>query len=502
MKYFNKSIRFYITCLALLPILSLFLSCSKLKEVPYSSIFTANFYKTASDAEAALAAAYGPIADMYNTAATCASDWSGDQTYPRPVVGRNTLTLFNYDPNYTTQKSFSRLYEAPQQIWTSCYAGIEKANWVIEKVPATNMDTARRAVIIAEALYLRAFYHWMLTKNFGDVVIKTSASSDLSKAIIGKSPRADVYKQIFVDLDLAVATLPSYSATIQKGRPSKEVALALYAKAALYFENWPLALAKANLVLGSGKYSLMTNVPDVYTVTKEDAARQENMWAFECESATPGQTNQLMGLYGPRNSDGPAYGNSSFGSIFAYQAFFDSFNPADKRRQLLDTNYINKSGRVVAQKDITPITPKGVLVKKYMDPNSIGGASAGNVLIFRLADVYLIAAEAEARLNGGSTAAYGYIKPVRDRAGLPDLTPGLPGGQFVDSVLQERSWEFFAEGDRWYDLTRTGTFLTVIPSAVNDVYPVRTPLAKHKYFPIPLDEINANPLLEQNPDWK
>src|SRR3954468_23725396 len=102
-----------IACLSLL----LLGGCSKLHEQPYSSIFTSNFYKTASDAEAALTAAYGPIADMFNTAGTCASDWSADQTYPRPVVGRNTLTLFNYDPNYTTQKSFSRQFESPQQIW-------------------------------------------------------------------------------------------------------------------------------------------------------------------------------------------------------------------------------------------------------------------------------------------------------------------------------------------------------------------------------------------------
>jgi hypothetical protein len=482
--------------------LLLLAGCSKLHEQPYSSIFTSNFYKTASDAEAALTAAYSPVADMFNTAATSASDWSADQTYPRPVVGRNTLTLFNYDPNFTTQKSFSRLFESPQTIWSSGYAGIEKANWVIEKVPSTNMDTARRAVILGEAYFLRAFYHWMLTKSFGDVVIKTSASSDQAKAVVGKSPRADVYKQIFADLDKAIAVLPSYSTGIAKGRPSKEVALALYAKAALYAENWTLALSKASAVLSSGKYSLMTDVRDLYTVTKEDAARQENMWAYECESATPGLSSQLMSLFGPKNSDGPAYANTSFGSIFAYQAFFNSFNPADKRRQLLDTNYVDKSGKTVAQKDVTPITPKGVLVKKYMDPGSIGGNGAINIEIFRLADIYLIAAEAEARANGATATAYGYIKAVRDRAGLPALTPGLNAGDFADSVIRERSWELFAEGDRWYDLTRTGKFLTVIPAAVNDVYPVRTPLARNKFFPIPQDEINANPSLEQNPDWK
>lgn len=477
-------------------------SCSKLTEQPYSSIFTDQFYKTASDAEAALTAAYGPISGLYNTAAVCASDWSADQTYPRPVVGRNTLTLFNYDPNYTTQKSFSRQFESPQQIWEFSYQGIEKANWVLEKVPNTQMDVARRDQLMGEAYFLRAFYHWTLTKNFGEVILKTTASTSLTNAVVSKSTQAAVYQQIFADLDKAINSLPGYSSALQKGRTCKEVALLLYAKAALYNGNWQPAFEKAKAVIDSKKYSLMAEVTDLYHIAREDAARQENMWAYECESATPGLSSQLMSLYGPKNRDGPAYGTSTFGSAFAYQAFFDSFDPADARRKLLDTFYMNKSGQVVHQKDITPITPKGVLVKKYMDPNSVGISSTVNVPIFRLADAFLIAAEAEARQNGATKAAYDLIHEIRFRAHVNDLPQGLSKDQFIDAVLQERSREFFAEGDRWYDLTRTGKFLTVIPAAVNDVYPVRTPQAKHKYFPIPQDEINANTAIEQNDPWK
>jgi len=477
--------------------------CSKLKEQPYSSIYTDNFYKTASDAEAALVSAYSPLADMASgPSLTMCGDFSADQVYPRPVVGRNTFTLFNYDPNYTSQKSYSRQFESPEQIWQSCYLGIENSNWIILKVPNTSMDVVRRGQILAEAYFLRAFYLWFVAKNFNQVVVKTTPSTNLTAAYVGKSAAADVYKQIYSDLDKAVAGLPDYSASIVKGRPSKQVAQALYAKAALYNQDWPTALSMAQAVLGSGRYSLMTNVLDVYDVNKKDAARAENMWAFESARTTPGRSGQIMGLYGPKNSDGPAYGKQTFGSIFAYMGFFNSFSALDKRRQLLDTFYINNQGQTVPQKSVTPITPKGVLVKKYMDANSIGGASACNIPILRLADVYLIAAEAEARKNGATPDAYGYINAVRSRAGLPGLTAGLGVDAFVDSVLQERSWEFFAEGDRWYDLTRTNTFLQVIPLAVNDVYPVRAPQAKHRYFPIPQDEINANPDLTQNDAWK
>jgi hypothetical protein len=277
----------------------------------------------------------------------------------------------------------------------------------------------------------------------------------------------------------------------------------LYAKAALYNEDWARALDKAQQVINSNRYSLLPEVRDLYNVTREDAARQEIMWAFESVSTNPGRGSQVTSLHGPKNSESPAYGPQSFGSIFVYPAFFASFNPADKRRQLLDTNYVNTQGRIVNQKDITPITPFGILVKKYQSPNPLSpGGTDANIPILRLADVYLIAAEAEARLNGPTMQAYNYILPVRQRAGLQNVTAGLSKDQFIDAVLQERSWEFFAEGDRWYDLTRTGKFLTVIPRAVNDVYPVRTPLPRHRYFPIPLDEINANPGLEQNPEWK
>ena len=478
-------------------------SCNKLDETIYSSIYTEDFYKTSLDAEKGLIAAYDPIADMsVGPALTIVSDFSADQTYPRAVVGRNTLTLFSYDPAYTAQKSAGRINESPQQIWTSCYDGIENTNWIIEKVPNTNMDATRKKQIIGEAYFLRAFYHWTATKNFGDVPVKIEASVTEAEAYVEKSPRAEVYKQIYSDLEQAMAAgLVSYP-TVDKGRPSKEAVSALYAKVALYNEDWAKAMLKAQEVIASGKHSLMTNVLDVYRYDKEDAARIENIWAFEAESFAPGRQHQLMSLMGPTGSSAPEYGKTTFGSMFAYQSFFDSFNPADKRRLLLDTNYVDKAGKRISQAGITPITPKGVLIKKYQDPNSVGASTSVNIPILRMADVYLIAAEAEARQNGATPAAYNLINTVRTRAGLVALPTGLSKDDFINAVLQERSWELFAEGDRWYDLTRTGKYLTETSKAVNNVYTARPVLPKHKYFPIPQDEINANPKIEQNPDWK
>ncbi|MCE6989323.1 RagB/SusD family nutrient uptake outer membrane protein [Dyadobacter sp. CY323] len=481
---------------------SLLLPSCELNETIYSSIYTEDFYKTASDAEKGLVAVYGALGSLGGAPAlTLVADFSDDQTYPRGVVGRNTLTMFTYDVNYTTQKSNSRVNESPQQIWSACYSGIEKANWVIAKVPNATMDEPRKKQILGEAYFLRAFYHWFLTKNFGDVPVKITPSYTEEEALTAKSPKADVYKQIYADLDLATsAGLPSFPAVV-KGRASNEAALALYAKAALYNEDWATALAKAKLVIASNKHALLPAVWDVYRYDNEDAARLENIFAYEVDPVSPGLGHQLVGLCGPAGSAAPAYARTSFGSMFAYQSFFNSFDPKDARRGLLDTNYVDKTGKVIPQRSVTPITTDGVLIKKYQDPVSTIGLIP-NIPILRMPDVYLIAAEAEARLNGATAGAYAFINVVRKRAGLADLKAGLTKEAFIEAVLQERGWEFFAEGDRWYDLTRTGKFLTVIPKAVNSVYPVRNVTAKNRYFPIPQDEINANAKIEQNPDWK
>lgn len=489
--------------LAIIPIvLVLMTSCLKMDETVYSSIHTENFYKNASDAEKALFAAYSSVADLSGTPVMLlVPEFSADQLYPRPVVGRNTLTQFSYDANYTAQKTAGRESESPQSIWKFCYAGIESCNWVIEKVPGAAMDETRKRQIVGEARFLRAFYHWMLTKNFGDVPVKIRPSVTEQDAIVGDSPKAAVYQQIYQDLEEAAnAGFPSFP-QVESGRPSREAVDALYAKAAIYNEDWDVALAKAEAVIQSGVYALMADVTKVFTIADEEAARVENIWAFEGDYLAPGRSTSFPSLLGPPGSSAPEYAKTTFGSVFAYQNFFNSFDPKDTRRKLLDTNYVNKSGQIVAQKDITPITPRAVLVKKYQDPVQNGPSC--NIPILRLADIYLIAAEAAFRLQNTSKALQ-YLNVVRRRAfGVALDAPSDFDLAVVDEdvILQERSWELYGEGDRWYDLTRTGKFLSVIPGTTNDVFPSRPVEERHRYFPIPQDEINANPLITQNPLW-
>jgi hypothetical protein len=490
----------YILALAII-----FTGCKKaLEETAYSAAYTKDFYSNAAEAEAAITAVYGNLYVMYSSGAPLfASDWSADQTFPRNVVGRNTLTQFSYDAAYSVQNSFGRANESPLEIWKRAYQSIESANWVISKVPGTNMDPVRRDNIVGEAYFLRAYFHWTLTKNFGSVVVKTNPTNSIDNSVVGKSSIDDVYKQIFDDLTKAEQLLPDYSASLVKGRVTKQSAQLLHAKAALYNEKWADALSNAQAVINSNKYSLVPSFTDLFTAAKKDLARQEVMFAVELNNTTnPIRQSQIHYFYAPLGSSD--YNKGGAGGIYAYSSFYNSFITGDKRKDLLATSYTNSTGVVVPQASIDTrlLTKDLVLMGKYKDPNSVGAYASNNIYLLRLADAYLIAAEAEARLTGATTNAYNYINTVRTRAGIPNLTAGLSQQDFVDSTLQERSWEFYGEGDRWYDLSRTNKFLTVIPNAVNADYPVRTPAAKNKYFPIPQVEINANPLLEQNPDWK
>ncbi|WP_460638516.1 RagB/SusD family nutrient uptake outer membrane protein [Larkinella harenae] len=500
MKRYNRSLS-----VTLLSLLFTALTGCDLEETAFSQIYTDNYYKNSAEVESAQVAMYGSFYDLYGGHYPLLAETASDLMFPRNVVGRASITLYTYEPTYSVQTGFARVFESPIQLWQSAYQCVEKANWLLEKAPNTDMDTIRRREVIGEAYFLRALMHWTLAKNFGEIPLKTTPTNTIEKAINAKAPLPEVYAQIYTDLNRATAALPDYSASLVSGRASKQAAILLHAKAALYGEDWPTALAKSKELISSGRHSLLPNVLDVYAVDKKALARVENIFAAESNGlATPNKYTAVAWQVAPQTGVG-VYSNGASGGFYMYQSFYNSFNPADKRRLLLDTSFVSSSGTVVRQSAIdTRLLSRDSLVVlgKFKDPKSIGAANSNNMPILRYADAFLIAAEAEARLNGGTAAAYDFINVIRRRAGIPDLTPGLGKEAFIDAVLRERAWEFFGEGDRWYDLTRTGKFLTEIPKAKNADYPERKPLPRHKHFPIPQVEINANPKLQQNPDWQ
>ena len=462
------------------------LNACQLDETPYSFLSAQQFYTSASDAEAALTAAYTPVTDLYSRVGTQLPDYSADQAFPRAVVGRDQLTVFSYDATM----------DLIGQYWQHCYNGINRANQVIENVPKITMDETRKKQILAEAYFLRGLYYFHLVKTFGEVPLKQESTKDILSTEVAKSKVEEIYAFIAKDFEQAAKDLPA--APKDRGRATSGAAQGLLAKTHLYAGNWTKAAENAQLVIQSNRYSLMPSIVDLYNPLREDAARAEQIFAAEFSALSGLNGSDLVGFYAPANSP-PVFSRTAFGSAFAYMSFYRSFNPVDRRRQMLDTAYVNSAGRLIGQSDAT--IKDRVIVKKFLDPNSNGANGENNFPILRLADVYLIVAEAEARQNGPTAVAYAAINTVRRRAGIPDLTPGLSKDSFIEAVLQERSWELFVEADRWYDLTRTGKFKQVA-TVLNSYYLTRPVQDKHRYFPIPNIEVLTNSKIEQNPSWK
>ncbi|WP_332368427.1 RagB/SusD family nutrient uptake outer membrane protein [Spirosoma telluris] len=201
--------RIYQLPLLFIALASSLTSC-QLAEKPYSFITPSQFYNTASDAEAALTAAYTPITDLYSRVGTQVPDYSADQCFPRAVVGREQLTVFSYDATN----------DLIGQYWQHCYNGVNRANQVIENVPRVTMDEARKKQILAEAQFLRGLYYFHLVKTFGDVPLKQISTKDIASTETSKSKAEDVYAFLIKDLEQAVKDLPAQPK--DRGEPPAE----------------------------------------------------------------------------------------------------------------------------------------------------------------------------------------------------------------------------------------------------------------------------------------
>ena len=129
------------------------------------------------------------------------------------------------------------------------------------------------------------------------------------------------------------------------------------------------------------------------------------------------------------------------------------------------------------------------------------GNHGDNIPVFRLADVYLMAAEAENELNGPANA-YQYINRIRERAYNPaQPLSGMTQAQFRQAIYDERKWELAGEGHRRMDLVRWGTLLTVVKNTQYRVYdPASNITTRNMLLPIPALELDLNPnLLKSDP---
>ncbi len=342
-------------------------------------------------------------------------------------------------------------------IWSSAYEGINIANNVIAKIPEmTDMTDAEKSKALGELHFIRALNHFNLLNYFGAIPVKTSPTVGTANLDVPRMPVADVYNQIIDDLLFAETNLPASSVKV---RASKYAATALLARVYLYRGSYSLAIAKATEVINNGGYTLLDDYAEVFT----DASAES---IFEIDFVVLNRNR-----------------------IAEYN--FPKPDPLNGRREVAPTAgivnaYTTGDERFEASLQFLGTLPYAV---KYDDI----ATGADNVIVLRLAEMYLIRAEAEARLGGDVNAIQNDLNEIRDRANVP-LSSATTHDALLLQIEQERRVEFAFEGHRWFDLVRTGRATALLTNVTN---------ASKTLFPIPLSEIltNKHPQMTQNPGY-
>jgi hypothetical protein len=474
----------------------LFTSCKKLNENPDSVIVTDQFYKTQSDAVSAVNAAYSSLN----------SDPAGDF----PLYGRQLNLLVEngsdnqvYSPSNTNPDvralgtvTYISANSRVQKVWQQLYYGINRANIAIDKIPGISFDTTLRSRLVREAKFLRGLLYFNLVRLYGAVplVLHDPTSIKLNELQLPRKSVDSVYAQILTDLQDA-ASLPKTYSGADKGRATGGAAHTLLAKVYVTRREWSKALSELQTVINGGYgYALFPNYLDVFQKPTKNGV--EHIFSAQFESNL-GAVNSTQNLSQSFSSFNP--GTLPI-DIPADSSLYKLFSATDTRRAVTFYNevYNAATGKTVVYSNAyTPYFNK--FVDYSLSPLTTQTQSGINYPVLRYADVLLTYAEVLNEINGPTADAYKAINEVRNRAHVDNLTAGLSQSAFRDSVFLERRKEFIQEGHRWFDLVRRGG--TYLVDALHTLPAKAAASEKNNLYPIPLVELQQNPLLTQNPGY-
>lgn len=453
---------------------------------------TSTFYKTAKDAESAVTAAYSSLRTIYSDENIVTPTTVGsDDGIPFLTGNADRVALWKY--NLVSTNTFVN------NIWSQAYAGIQRCNVIIARVPAIDMDQNLKERYEGEAKFLRALHYFNLVRFFGGVPLVLDETKSVGGVDVPRATTEEVYTLIEEDLAYAAEVLPSRYSGLDLGRATSGAAKGLLAKVYLTragaVDNspyWTLAAAKAKEVIDSGLYDLWDNYADVFELNNR--CGKESL--FEVLYITDQMGNGHTTHWAPRSA--PIVPSNGFGTIRVTKSLWDGFTAGDKRRDATFlTSYVHPATGQSVNLSIDTSDP-ALAISLWKLADRTARTSGGKSFPYlRYSDILLIYAEATNEFNNGPTPdAYAALNRVRSRAGLQPLG-GLDKSAFKDAVIRERRLELCWEGNRWFDLVRTGRLLDAV-KAENSFGRDATILAHNVLFPIPQRERDTNPSLTQN----
>ena len=353
------------------------------------------------------------------------------------------------------QRNISPTNGAVLDMWEEMYDGINRTNNILHAIPeVSELSSSEAAQYRGEALFIRALHYSLLAGYFGDVPIISEPSRGVDESSqVSRSPVATVYDTVIANLEEA-ATLLDPGPGI--GRATADAANALLARVYLESGEYAEARAKATLLIESSDYQL----PDDFATVFRTENSSESI--FELQYSINNSNSQAFWFF-----------TDNLGGRWGYSPTVDLYNSFETGDERLDVTIGIDDGARYGN--------------KYEEIEN----GDDNIVILRLAEMYLIRAEANARLGADAAVVRADINVVRNRAGLGDLPLTVDTQEeLLAAILQERRVELAFEGHRFFDLRRFGVAMDLL-----DIPDTRL------LWPIPQAERDVNDNLGQNPGY-
>jgi hypothetical protein len=488
--------------LSLATVISASLISCDLDRFPYDSIEQSQSFQTIKDATSYNNGFYALLRGRVYGIYTFSTDVQSDML-------NATLDFGNRNGSPHKWTTFLADDYTIRDTWSGYYGGITNLNNFLDNVDKITTTVAADAALInlykGEAYLLRAYYYHQLVLRWGKDYEPASAATDLGVPLVlnfdillrpKRSTVAEVYAQILADIAQAktlLVTAGSKSAT----KLTKDCVLALEARVQLSMHNFAGATATANSLISSGTYPLINNSTAFKAMWVNDNSTEVIFQLFLSQPSELGQANAIYLGFNPTL-------NKYVPDFVPQKWVVDLFEDTDIRKSV----YLEKKVLYIQGTTYNDI----YCINKYPGNPTLFTAATTNYQqkpkVFRIAEMYLISAEAAAQSPSSEAAALSTLNQLRTARGLTALT-GLTGTSLMDAIKDEWVREMLCEGTRLDNLKRWKMGVTrktpqnvglITPGA--DFEQKSVPAGDDKFvWGIPANDITTNPNMVQNKGW-